>query len=224
MIIAIDGPAGSGKSTVSKMIAEEIGFTYLDTGAMYRLFAYKLIKENIDVNDTEKELDALKSLDIDMKDGRFYLDKEDVSDKLRSREVSGNASKVAGVKEVREKMVEIQREFSRSKNVILDGRDIGTVVFPNADLKIYLGAASEVRAKRRYEELKEKDSSVNYDEILKEIEERDYHDSSRKESPLRIADDAIVIDTTDSTIDEVKENIKNLITAKGENKLWKSLC
>ena len=218
MIIAIDGPAGSGKSTVSKMIAEEIGFTYLDTGAMYRLFAYKLIKENIDVNDTEKELDALKSLDIDMKDGRFYLDKEDVSDKLRSREVSGNASKVAGVKEVREKMVEIQREFSRSKNVILDGRDIGTVVFPNADLKIYLGAASEVRAKRRYEELKEKDSSVNYDEILKEIEERDYHDSSRKESPLRIADDAIVIDTTDSTIDEVKENIKNLITAKGENK------
>ncbi len=219
MIIAIDGPAGSGKSTVSKMIAEEIGFTYLDTGAMYRLFAYKLIKENIDVNDTEKELDALKSLDIDMKDGRFYLDKEDVSDKLRSREVSGNASKVAGVKEVREKMVEIQREFSRSKNVILDGRDIGTVVFPNADLKIYLGAASEVRAKRRYEELKEKDSSVNYDEILKEIEERDYHDSSRKESPLRIADDAIVIDTTDSTIDEVKENIKNLITAKGENKL-----
>ena len=219
LVIAIDGPAGSGKSTVSKMIAEEIGFTYLDTGAMYRLFAYKLIKENIDVNDTEKELDALKSLDIDMKDGRFYLDKEDVSDKLRSREVSGNASKVAGVKEVREKMVEIQREFSRSKNVILDGRDIGTVVFPNADLKIYLGAASEVRAKRRYEELKEKDSSVNYDEILKEIEERDYHDSSRKESPLRIADDAIVIDTTDSTIDEVKENIKNLITAKGENKL-----
>ena len=219
MIIAIDGPAGSGKSTVSKMIAEEIGFTYLDTGAMYRLFAYKLIKENIDVNDMEKELDALKSLDIDMKDGRFYLDKEDVTDKLRSREVSGNASKVAGVKEVREKMVEIQREFSRSKNVILDGRDIGTVVFPNADLKIYLGAASEVRAKRRYEELKEKDSSVNYDEILKEIEERDYHDSSRKESPLRIADDAIVIDTTDSTIDEVKQNIKNLITAKGENKL-----
>ena len=224
MIVAIDGPAGSGKSTVSKMIADDIGFIYLDTGAMYRLFAYKLIKENIDVNDKEKELDALKSLDIDMKDGRFYLDKEDVSDKLRSREVSGNASKVAGVKEVREKMVEIQREFSRSKNVILDGRDIGTVVFPNADLKIYLGAASEVRAKRRYEELKEKDSSVNYDEILKEIEERDYHDSSRKESPLRIADDAIVIDTTDSTIDEVKQNIKNLITAKGENKLWKSLC
>ena len=219
MIIAIDGPAGSGKSTVSKMIAEEIGFTYLDTGAMYRLFAYKLIKENINTNDTEKELDALKSLDIDMKEGRFYLDKEDVTDKLRSREVSANASKVAGVKEVREKMVEIQREFSRSKNVILDGRDIGTVVFPNADLKIYLGAASEVRAKRRYEELKEKDTSVSYDEILKEIEERDYHDSSRKESPLRIADDAIVIDTTDSTIDEVKQNIKNLITAKGENEL-----
>ena len=219
MIIAIDGPAGSGKSTVSKMIAEEIGFTYLDTGAMYRLFAYKLIKENIDVSDTEKELDVLKSLDIDMKDGRFYLDKEDVTDKLRSREVSANASKVAGVKEVREKMVEIQREFSRSKNVILDGRDIGTVVFPNADLKIYLSAASEVRAKRRYEELKEKDTNVSYDEILKEIEERDYHDSSRKESPLRIADDAIVVDTTDSTIDEVKQTIKNLITAKGENKL-----
>ena len=219
MIVAIDGPAGSGKSTVSKMIADDIGFIYLDTGAMYRLFAYKLIKENVDMDNNEEELRILEDLNIDMKNGKFYLDNEDVSDKIRSREVSSGASKVARIKEVREKMVDIQREFSKSKNVILDGRDIGTVVFPNADLKIYLNAASEVRAKRRFEELKEKDKNVNYNEILKEIEERDYHDSSRKESPLRIADDAIVIDTTDSTIDEVKENIKNLITAKGENKL-----
>lgn len=218
MIVAIDGPAGSGKSTVSKMIADEIGFIYLDTGAMYRLFAYKLIKENVDMDNKEEELRILEDLKIDMKNGRFYLDNEDVSDEIRLREVSNGASKVAGIKEVREKMVDIQREFSKLKNVILDGRDIGTVVFPNADLKIYLNAASEVRARRRFEELKEKDKNVNYDEILKEIEERDYHDSSRKESPLRIADDAIVIDTTDLTIDEVKIKIKNLIIAKGESK------
>ncbi|MBP9478745.1 MAG: (d)CMP kinase [Sebaldella sp.] len=218
MIVAIDGPAGSGKSTVSKMIADDIGFIYLDTGAMYRLFAYKLIKENVDMDNNEEELRILEDLNIDMKNGKFYLDNEDVSDKIRSREVSSGASKVARIKEVREKMVDIQREFSKSKNVILDGRDIGTVVFPNADLKIYLNAASEVRAKRRFEELKEKDKNVNYNEILKEIEERDYHDSSRKESPLRIADDAIVIDTTDFTIDEVKKKIKNLIITKGEGK------
>lgn len=218
MIVAIDGPAGSGKSTVSKMIADDIGFIYLDTGAMYRLFAYKLIKENVDMDNNDEELRILEDLNIDMKNGKFYLDNEDVSDKIRSREVSSGASKVARIKEVREKMVDIQREFSKSKNVILDGRDIGTVVFPNADLKIYLNAASEVRAKRRFEELKEKDKNVNYNEILKEIEERDYHDSSRKESPLRIADDAIVIDTTDFTIDEVKKKIKNLIITKGEGK------
>ena len=218
MIVAIDGPAGSGKSTVSKMIADDIGFIYLDTGAMYRLFAYKLIKENVDMDNNEEELRILEDLNIDMKNGKFYLDNEDVSDKIRSREVSSGASKVARIKEVREKMVDIQREFSKSKNVILDGRDIGTVVFPNADLKIYLNAASEVRAKRRFEELKEKDKNVNYNEILKEIEERDYHDSSRKESPLRIADDAIVIDTTDFTIDEVKKKIKNIIKTKGEGK------
>ena len=218
MIVAIDGPAGSGKSTVSKMIADDIGYIYLDTGAMYRLFAYKLIKENVDMDNNEEELRILEDLNIDMKNGKFYLDNEDVSDKIRSREVSSGASKVARIKEVREKMVDIQREFSKSKNVILDGRDIGTVVFPNADLKIYLNAASEVRAKRRFEELKEKDKNVNYNEILKEIEERDYHDSSRKESPLRIADDAIVIDTTDFTIDEVKKKIKNLIITKGEGK------
>ena len=218
MIVAIDGPAGSGKSTVSKMIADDIGFIYLDTGAMYRLYANKLIKENVDMDNNEEELRILEDLNIDMKNGKFYLDNEDVSDKIRSREVSSGASKVARIKEVREKMVDIQREFSKSKNVILDGRDIGTVVFPNADLKIYLNAASEVRAKRRFEELKEKDKNVNYNEILKEIEERDYHDSSRKESPLRIADDAIVIDTTDFTIDEVKKKIKNLIITKGEGK------
>ena len=140
MIIAVDGPAGSGKSTVSKMIADEIGITYLDTGAMYRLFAYKLMKEKIDFSDREKELKVLEDLNIDMKDNRFYLDNEDVTDKIRTREISSNASKISVVKEVREKMVDLQRAFSKSKDVILDGRDIGTVVFPDADLKVYLNA------------------------------------------------------------------------------------
>ena len=218
MIIAVDGPAGSGKSTVSKMIADEIGITYLDTGAMYRLFAYKLMKENIDVSDREKELKALENLNIDMKDNKFYLDSEDVTDKIRTREISSNASKISVIKEVREKMVELQREFSKSKDVILDGRDIGTVVFPNADLKIYLNADAGIRAKRRYEELKDKGEDAEYEEILKEITTRDYDDMHRKESPLKIAEDAVILDSTSLSAKEVKEKIKCLIAEKAKKK------
>lgn len=218
MIIAVDGPAGSGKSTVSKMIADEIGITYLDTGAMYRLFAYKLMKENIDVSDREKELKVLGNLDIDMKDNKFYLDSEDVTDKIRTREISSNASKISVIKEVREKMVELQREFSKSKDVILDGRDIGTVVFPNADLKIYLSADAGIRAKRRYEELRDKGEDAEYEEILKEITTRDYDDMHRKESPLKIAEDAVILDSTSLSAEEVKEKIKCLIAEKAKKK------
>lgn len=215
MIIAIDGPAGSGKSTVAKLIAEEIGFTYLDTGAMYRLFAYKLMKENIDFEDKAKELEILKELNIDMKDAKFYLDGKDVTDEIRTREVSSNASKVSMIREVREKMVDLQREFSKSKDVILDGRDIGTVVFPDADLKIYLNADPKIRAERRYKELQDKDQNIKYEEILKEITDRDFHDMNRKESPLKIAEDALVLDSTSLSADEVKAQIKDLIKKKG---------
>ena len=214
MIIAVDGPAGSGKSTVSKMIADELGITYLDTGAMYRLFAYKLMKENIDFSDREKELKLLEDLNIDMKDNRFYLDNEDVTDKIRTRETSSNASKISVVKEVREKMVELQRAFSKSKDVILDGRDIGTVVFPNADLKIYLNADPEIRAERRYEELRNKGENVEYEEILREITKRDYNDMHRKESPLKIAEDAVILDSTSLSAEEIKDKIKKLVEEK----------
>jgi cytidylate kinase len=216
MIIAVDGPAGSGKSTVSKKIADEIGFTYLDTGAMYRLFAYKLMKDNIDISDREKELEVLANLNIDMKDNRFYLDDEDVTDKIRTREISSNASKISVVKEVREKMVDLQRAFSKSKNVILDGRDIGTVVFPDADLKIYLNADPKIRAERRCMELRNKGENVEYEEILKEITTRDYDDMHRKESPLKIAEDAVILDSTSLTAEEVKEKIKELIIKKAK--------
>ena len=219
MIIAVDGPAGSGKSTVSKMIADELGITYLDTGAMYRLFAYKLMKENIDFSDREKELEILKNLNIDMKDNRFYLDDEDVTDKIRTREVSSNASKISVLKEVREKMVELQRAFSKSKDVILDGRDIGTVVFPNADLKVYLNADAEIRAKRRCEELQNKGEKVEYEEILKEITKRDYDDMHRKESPLKIAEDAVILDSTSLSAEDVKDRIKELIEEKTKKNL-----
>ncbi|MCP1224483.1 (d)CMP kinase [Sebaldella sp. S0638] len=211
MIIAVDGPAGSGKSTVSKMIADEIGITYLDTGAMYRLFAYKLMKEKIDFSDREKELKVLEDLNIDMKDNRFYLDNEDVTDKIRTREISSNASKISVVKEVREKMVELQRAFSKSKDVILDGRDIGTVVFPDADLKVYLNADAEIRAERRCEELRNKGENVEYEEILREITTRDYDDMHREESPLKIAQDAVILDSTSLSAEEVKDKIKELI-------------
>ena len=220
MIIAVDGPAGSGKSTVSKMIADEIGITYLDTGAMYRLFAYKLMKEKIDFSDREKQLKVLEDLNIDMKDNRFYLDNEDVTDKIRTREISSNASKISVVKEVREKMVDLQRAFSKSKDVILDGRDIGTVVFPDADLKVYLNADAEIRAERRCEELRNKGENVEYEEILREITTRDYDDMHREESPLKIAQDAVILDSTSLSAEEVKEKIKELIeerTKKNSN-------
>ena len=214
MIIAVDGPAGSGKSTVSKMIADEIGITYLDTGAMYRLFAYKLMKENVNFSDRERELKILEDLNIDMKDNRFYLDDKDVTDEIRTREISSNASKISVIKEVREKMVELQRAFSKSKDIILDGRDIGTVVFPDADLKIYLSADPGIRAERRYEELKNKGENVKYEEILREITARDYEDMHRKESPLKIAEDAVILDSTSLNAEEVKEKIKELIKEK----------
>ena len=164
MIIAIDGPAGSGKSTIAKLVAKDMGLVYLDTGAMYRLVTLKALNEGILGNDGLNELDKIKKLlddlNIDIRENGFYLDDADVSEEIRKPVVSENVSDVAAIREVREKMVDLQRKFSESKNVILDGRDIGTVVFPNADLKIFLVADARERAKRRYRELIEKGESV----------------------------------------------------------------
>ena len=210
MIIAIDGPAGSGKSTIAKLIAEDLGLVYLDTGAMYRLVTLKALNEGI-LGDFEKIKKMLNNLNIDIKENGFYLDNVDVSDEIRKPIVSENVSDIAAIREVREKMVDLQRKFSESKNVILDGRDIGTVVFPNADLKIFLIADAKERAKRRYKELVEKGENVEIEEIYENILKRDKIDSTRKESPLKKAEDAIEVDTTSKNIEEVKNEILRMI-------------
>ena len=214
MIIAIDGPAGSGKSTISKLLTKELGFVYLDTGAMYRLFTLKMLKENISFSDSDKINELLENLNINIENDRFYLDEKDVSEEIRKTDVAANVSKTAAIKEVREKMVNLQREFSKSKNVILDGRDIGTVVFPEADIKIFLVADAKERAERRFKELHEKGENISLDNIYENILKRDRLDSTRENSPLKKANDAIEVDTTGKNIEEVKNIILNLYINK----------
>ena len=210
MIIAIDGPAGSGKSTIAKLIAEDLGLVYLDTGAMYRLVTLKALNDGI-LGNLDKIIKMLDNLSIDIKENGFYLDDIDVSEEIRKPVVSENVSDIAVIREVREKMVDLQRKFSESKNVILDGRDIGTVVFPNADVKIFLVADAKERANRRYKELVAKGENVRIEEIYENILKRDKIDSTRKESPLKKADNAIEVDTTSKNIEEVKNEILNII-------------
>lgn len=213
MIIAIDGPAGSGKSTISKLVAKDLDLIYLDTGAMYRLVTLKALKMGIldeNLENLDKINELLDNLEIDIREDGFYLDGVDVSEEIRKPIVSENVSKIAAIKEVRIKMVDLQRAFSKAKNVILDGRDIGTVVFPNADLKVFLVADARERANRRYKELTEKGENVSLDEIYQNILMRDKIDSTREEAPLKKAEDAIEVDTTSKSIDEVKEEILNL--------------
>ena len=215
MIIAVDGPAGSGKSTISKLLAKELGLVYLDTGAMYRLFTLKMLKENISFSDSDKINELLENLNINIENDRFYLDEKDVSEEIRKTDVAENVSKTAAIDEVREKMVSLQRELSKSKNVILDGRDIGTVVFPEADIKIFLVADPRERAERRFKELKSKGENISLDSIYENILKRDKLDSTRENSPLKKANDAIEVDTTGKNIEEVKNIILNLYNNKG---------
>lgn len=214
MIIAIDGPAGSGKSTIAKLIAKDLDLVYLDTGAMYRIFTLKTLKENVECTNLKKINELLEILDIDIDKDKFYLDKKDVTSEIRTTEVANNVSNIAAIKEVREKMVSLQREFSKSKNIIVDGRDIGTVVFPNANVKIFLIADAKERTNRRYKELKEKDKNISWDEIYKNILTRDEIDSTRKIAPLKKAEDAIEVDTTGKSIEEVKKIILEIISFK----------
>lgn len=215
MIIAIDGPAGSGKSTIAKLIAEDLELVYLDTGAMYRLVTLKALNEGI-LGNLDKIVKMLDDLRIDIKKNGFYLDDTNVSEEIRKPIVSENVSDIAAIREVREKMVDLQRKFSESKNVILDGRDIGTVVFPNADVKIFLIADAKERANRRYKELVSKVENVKIEEIYENILKRDKIDSTRKESPLKKADDAIEVDTTSKNIEEVKNEILYIIKQKNK--------
>ena len=218
MIIAIDGPAGSGKSTISKLVAKDLNLIYLDTGAMYRMFTLKLLNEKISFEDKKKIEELLQKLNINIDKESFFLDGKDVSEEIRKSDVSQNVSKVAAIKEVREKMVDLQRKFSQSKDVILDGRDIGTVVFPNADIKIYLVADLKERAERRYREMLEKGQKVSFEEIYKNIADRDKLDSTREITPLKKAADAVEVDTTAKSIEEVKKEILNIYKIQQVNK------
>ncbi|MGX6590815.1 (d)CMP kinase [Cetobacterium ceti] len=210
-VVAIDGPAGSGKSTIAKIIGKDYGLTYLDTGAMYRMVALYTLKNNISLENKKEIVNALEKIEIDIQGEKFILNGEDVSKEIRTPEVASIVSPVAAIKEVRVKLVELQREISSGKKVILDGRDIGTVVFPKADLKIFLVASPEERAKRRMKDYESKNIKENFEEVLASIKERDHIDSTRKESPLKKAEDAIEIDTSFLNISEVVDKISSLI-------------
>ncbi len=215
--IAIDGPAGAGKSTIAKILAKNLNFEYLDTGAMYRAATIKALRLGIDIND-ETQYDFILSTNIDFINGEIYLDSENVNDEIRSLNVTNNVSVVCKYKIVRDKMVELQREISVSKNIVMDGRDIGTVVLPNANLKIYLIADAEVRAKRRMIEREQKGQNTQtLEETVREICERDRKDSTREISPLKKADDAIEIDSSNLSIEEVVLKITELVRERGWN-------
>jgi len=212
MIIAFDGPAGSGKSTIAKIISEKLGITYLDTGAMYRAVTLYFLENNVDFNDENQVKINLEKIELEFINDKLYLNNKDVSVQIREKNVNDNVSFVSAIRIVREKMVDLQRKMSGKKSVILDGRDIGTVVFPNADYKFYITASVDVRARRRYEEeLRKGISNLSLNEVKKSMENRDYIDSNREVTPLRKADDAIEIDTSDMSIDEVLEKILSYI-------------
>ena len=210
--IAIDGPGGAGKSTIAKILSNELGLEYIDTGAMYRAMALKTIQSSTDIAD-EQQLDTmLASTDIDFRNGEIFLDGENVSGLIRTPEISMAASKVSAIPAVRHKLVALQRKMGHDKEVIMDGRDIGTNVLTDAPFKIFLSASAEVRAKRRYDELLAKGEEVSYDDVLADMIERDRADMTRETDPLKKADDAIEIDTSDMTIDEVVDTIKSIVS------------
>lgn len=220
-IVAIDGPAGSGKSTVAKILAKKYAMTYLDTGAMYRMCALYFIENGISIDKKKNIEENLPLIKLDIEKDKFFLNGKDVSLKIRTPEVTSMVSYVAKIKEIREKMVELQREISRGKDVILDGRDIGTVVFPDADLKVFLVASPEERAKRRMKDYEEKGIIEEYEKVLASILERDFIDSTRKEGPLKKADDAIEISTDGDTIEETVAKLGVFIGVAKEKKARK---
>ncbi len=210
--VAIDGPSAAGKSTIAKMVAKKENFIYIDTGAMYRCVAYYCLTQKIDLNDEKAVEQAIEHIQISLTpDNKVYLNDEDVSNQIRQDQVSLGASCVSKYQAVRNFLVDEQRKMAKAGNVILDGRDIGTVVLPNADLKIYQIASVETRAKRRYLENLERGLDADLETIKKEIKERDYQDTHREISPLKKAEDAIELDTSSLTLEEVVEQVLTLI-------------
>lgn len=215
--VAIDGPAGAGKSTIAKAAAKELGFIYVDTGALYRAIAYNAVKTGA-IDDEQKIINMLDSTKVELKyvNGvqAVYLNGEDVSAFIRTPEISMGASKVSAIPQVRAFLLNLQREIASTNNVIMDGRDIATVVLPNADVKIFLFASPECRAERRYKELIEKGESVSFDDVLKDVNQRDYQDSHREIAPLKPSDDSIMADTSELTLQESINLIVNTIKEK----------
>jgi len=213
--IAIDGPSGAGKSTIAKALAKELGFVYIDTGAMYRAVGLYVLRKGVEPTDLEGVEPLLKDIEItlDYEDGtqKIYLNGEDVSGLIRTPQISKYASDVSALVPVRLKLVELQRELAKSKSVIMDGRDIGTYVLPDAQLKIFLTASGEERARRRYEELKAKGVACSLEEIARDMAQRDENDSKRAFAPLKAADDAIVLDSTKLNQDQVTAEIAKLL-------------
>ncbi|MCR5094518.1 MAG: (d)CMP kinase [Lachnospiraceae bacterium] len=212
--IAIDGPAGAGKSTIAKLVSKRLGFIYVDTGAMYRAMALFMLERGTDINDQKAVAEEAQHAQISIRhengEQAVILNGENVNGRIRTQQVSDAASTVSTVGEVRERLVALQRELAASTDVVMDGRDIGTVVLPDAKLKIFMTASSEVRAHRRYLELVEKGMEAEEEQIRREIEERDERDRTRAISPLRQAEDAVLLDTSDLSIDEVAERILEL--------------
>ena len=214
--IAIDGPAGAGKSTIAKRVAEELNFMYVDTGALYRAVALCAIQKNIEPDDSQRVSEMLSEIKVQLAfNYRFekvvLLDGRDVSSRIRTPEVSMAASKISALPQVRAYLLDLQRDIAKENNVIMDGRDIGTVVLPDARVKIFLTASPQVRAERRYKELSEKGANVSFDEVLRDVNERDYNDSHRKTAPLKPAEDSVFVDTTDLDFEQSVEKIISVI-------------
>ena len=216
--IAIDGPAGAGKSTIARRVAKELSFIYVDTGAMYRAMALYLLRKEVNKDDTEQIgnicQDAEISIEYQNGEQIVLLNDENVNSYLRTEEVGNMASVSSAVPRVREKLLSLQRKLAKDMSVVMDGRDIGTTILPDADVKIYLTASSLTRAKRRYLELQEKGTICNLDEIQKDIEERDQRDMNREISPLRQAEDAVLVDSSDLTIQQVVDRILQIFRSK----------
>lgn len=209
--VAIDGPAGAGKSSIAKATAAEIGFIYVDTGALYRSVALFALENGLDSDGLVKSLEKI-NVSLEFADGSQHviLNGADVSDKIRTAEVSMNASKVSAIPEVREFLFGLQKKIAAENNIIMDGRDIGTVVLPDADLKIFLTASAEERANRRFKEMT--DPGITYEQVLEDIKQRDYNDMHRDIAPLKQAEDAVLLDTTGMTIEEVRNRLKAMIS------------
>lgn len=214
-VIAIDGPAGAGKSTIARCLADMIGYTYIDSGAMYRALTLKVLREKIPMTDLDRIIRLAGETDIDFKENSIYLDGRASDKEIREEDVNRNVSYIAAIPDVRRLMVDLQRKISRNKNVVMDGRDVGTVIFPAATVKFYITASVDERAERRYNELKQKGYAAEITDIKAQIEKRDHIDSTREDSPLAAASDAIIIDTTGKSVKQVLDEVIYHIEAKG---------